>query len=101
MIISLSQLLWFCSSSVLSIFIDISVFEVSDGDSTSWIGFSHLRLLQFGLSLCFVIRSVLLAKGLPIIGNFPLFCRHFLQLGGIGSVSVLVSISLNRVVRSF
>src|SRR6202522_3177226 len=97
--ISMSRLLWFCSSSS-SIFIDISVFEASDGDSTSWIGFSHLRLLQFGSSLCFVICSVLLVEGLPVIGNFPLFSRRFLQSGEISSDSVLVSISLNRIVLS-
>src|SRR5271168_2629926 len=96
--ISLSQLLWFCSS-LSSSFSDISVFEVSDGDSTSLIGFSHLRLLQFDSSLCLVICSVLLVEGLPIIGNFPLFCRRFLQSGEISSVLVLIS--LNRVVRSF
>src|ERR1700678_1806849 len=97
--ISLSRLLWSCLS-LFSGFIDISVFEVSDGDSTSWIGFSHLRLLQFGSSLCFVICSVLCVEGLPVIGNFPLFSRRCLQSGEIGSVSVLVSISLNRVVLS-
>src|ERR1700678_2194085 len=96
--ISLSRLLWFCLS-LSSSFIDISVFEASDGDSSSRIGFSHLRLLQFGSSLCFVIRSVLLVKGLPIIGDFPLFCRRCPQSGEIGSVSV--SISLNRMVFSF
>src|SRR5271155_1829193 len=98
--ISLSRLLWFCSS-LSSSFIDISVFEVSDGDSTSLIGFSHLRLLQFGSSLCFVICSVLLVEGFPVIGNFPLFCCRCLQSGEIGSILVLVSISLNWVVRSF
>src|ERR1700678_2205140 len=97
--ISLSRLLWLCSSSFSS-FIDISVLEVSDGDSTSLIGFSHFRLLQFGSSLCFAICSVLRFEGLPIIGDFPLFCRCCLQSGDIGSVSVLVSISLNRVVLS-
>src|ERR1700678_1300000 len=97
--ISMSRLLWFCSS-LFSSFIDISVFEVSDGDSTSLIGFSHLRLLQFNSSLCFVICSVLLVEGLPIRGDFPLFCRRCLQSGETGSVSVLVSISLNRVVLS-
>src|SRR5271168_1840247 len=98
--ISLSRLLWFCSSSFSS-FIDISVFGVSDEDSTSLIGFSHLRLLQFNSSLCFVIRLVLLVEGLPIIGNFPLFCCRCLQSGEIGSGLVLVSISLNQMVRSF
>src|SRR5271155_4281861 len=97
--ISLSRLLWLCSSSCSS-FIDISVFGVNDGDSTSWIGFSHFRLLQFDSSLCFVICLVLLVKGLSVIGNFPLFCRRCLQSGEIGSGSVLVSISLNRVVLS-
>src|ERR1700678_3604848 len=97
--ISLSRLLWLCSSSCSS-FIDISVLEVSDGDSTSLIGFSHLWLLQFGSSLCFVICSVLRFEGLPIIGNFPLFCRRCLQSGEIGSGLVLVSILLNRVVLS-
>src|ERR1700678_1362645 len=97
---SLSRLLWFCSS-LSSSFPDISVFEVSDGDSTSLIGFSHLRLLQFDSSLCFVIRSVLLVEGLSVIGNFPLFCRRCLQSGEVSSVSVLISISLNRMVRSF
>src|ERR1700678_2967272 len=97
--ISMSRLLWFCSSSFSS-FIDISVFGAGDGDSTSGIGLSHFRLLQFGSSLCFVIWSVLLAKGFPVIGVFPLFCRRFLQSGEIGSVSVLVSISLNQVVLS-
>src|ERR1700678_753952 len=96
--ISLSRLLWLCSSSCTS-FIDISVFEASDEDSSSGIGFSHLRLLQFDSSLCFVICSVLLVEGLPIIGNFPFFCRRCLQSGEIGSGSVLVSISLNRMVR--
>src|ERR1700678_3800606 len=98
--ISLSRLLWLCSSSCSS-FIDISVFEASDGDSSSGIGFSHLRLLQFGLSLCFMVRSVLLVEVLPIIENFPLFCRRCLQSGEFGSGSVLVSISLNRMVCSF
>src|SRR5271168_608592 len=98
--ISLSRLLWLCLSSCSS-FIDISVFEVSDEDSTSLVGFSHLRLLQFDSSLWFVIRSVLLVEGSPIIGNFPLFCRRCLQSGEVGSVSVLVSISLNGMVRSF
>src|SRR5271168_1823573 len=97
---SLSRLLWSCSSLVSS-FVDISVFEVSNGDSTSWIGFSHFRLLQFGSSLCFVICSVLRVEGLPMIGDFSLFSRCFLQSGEIGSVLVLVSISLNRMVRSF
>src|ERR1700678_1897955 len=97
--ISLSRLLWLCSSSCSS-FIDISVFEASDGDSSSRIGFSHLRLLQFGSSLCFVICSVLCVEGLPVIGDFPSFSRRCLQSGEIGSVSVLVSISLNRVVLS-
>src|ERR1700678_2177561 len=97
--ISLSRLLCFCSS-LSSSFIDISVFEVSDGDSSSRIGFSHLRFLQFGSSLCFVIRSVLLVEGLPIVGNFPFFCRRCLQSGEVGSVSVLVLISLNRIVLS-
>src|ERR1700678_4254844 len=96
--ISMSRLLWFCSSSCSS-FIDISVFGAGDGDSTSGIGLSHFRLLQFGSSLCFVICSVLLAEGLPIIGNFSLFCCCCLQSGEIGSVSVLIS--LNRVVFSF
>src|ERR1700678_1919824 len=73
---------------------------ITNGDSSSWIGFSHFRFLQFDSSLCFVIRSVLL-EGLPIIGNFPLFCRHCLQSGEIGSISVLVLISLNWVVCSF
>src|SRR5271168_4790295 len=98
--ISLSRLLWLCSSSCSS-FIDISVFGAGDGDSTSGIGLSHCRLLQFGSSLCLVLRSVLLVEGLPIIGNFPLFCRRCLQSGEIGSCSFLVSISLNRLVRSF
>src|SRR5271168_3146456 len=98
--ISLSRLLWFCLS-LSSSFIDISVFEASDGDSSSRIGFSHLRLLQFGSSLCFVIRSVLLVEGLPIIGDFPLFCHRCLQSGEVGPVSVLVSILLNWVVLSF
>src|ERR1700678_4221445 len=98
--ISLRQLLWLCSSSCSS-FIDISVFGADGGHSTSWIGFSHFRLLQFDSSLCFVIRSVLLVEELPIIGNFPLFCRRCLQSGEIGSGSVLVSISLNRMVRLF
>src|ERR1700678_205246 len=97
--ISMSRLLWFCSS-LFSSFIDISVFEVSDGDSTSLIGFSHLRLLQFDSLLCFVIRSVLLVEGLPIIGNFPLFCRRCLQSGEVGSDSVSSLISLNRVILS-
>src|ERR1700678_1786561 len=97
--ISLSRLLWFCSS-LSSSFPDISVFEVSNGDSTSLVGFSHLRLLQFGSSLCFVIRSVLRFEGLPIMGNFPLFCRCCLQSGEISSGSVLVSILLNRIVLS-
>src|ERR1700678_2049853 len=97
--ISLSRLLWLCSSSCSS-FIDISVFGAGDGDSTSWIGFSHFRLLQFDSSLCFVIRSVLLVEGLPIIGNFPLFCCRCLQSGEISSGSVLVSILLNRIVLS-
>src|ERR1700678_2168365 len=96
--ISLSRLLWFCSSS-LSSFIDISVFGAGDGDSTSWIGFSYFRLLQFGSSLCFVICSILCVEGLPMTGDFPLFCLCCLQSGEIGSVSV--SISLNRVVLSF
>src|SRR5271168_3671193 len=96
--ISLSRLLWFCSSSSSS-FSDISVLGENDGDSTSWIGFSHFRLLQFDSSLCFVICSVLLVEGLSVIGNFPLFCRHCLQSGEVGSVSV--SISLNWVVLSF
>src|ERR1700678_2324047 len=94
------SLIWFCSL-LSSSFSDISVFEVSDGDSTSLIGFSHLWLLQFDSSLCFVICSVLLVEGLPIIGNFPLFCRRCLQSGEVSSVSVLVSISLNQMVRSF
>src|ERR1700678_2656750 len=98
--ISLSRLLWLCSSSCSS-FIDISVFGAGDGDSTSWIGFSHFRLLQFGSSLCFVICSVLLVEGFPVIGNFPLFRRRCLQSGEVGSVSVSSSISLNRVVLSF
>src|ERR1700678_4493641 len=98
--ISLSRLLWFCSSWCSS-FIDLSVFGVNNGDSTSWIGFSHFRLLQFDSSLYFVIRSVLLVEGLPVIGNFPLFCRRFLQSGEICSDSVSSSISLNRVVRWF
>src|ERR1700678_3861463 len=98
--ISLSRLLWLCSSSSSS-FSDISVFEVSDGDSSSRIGFSHLRLLQFGSSLCFMICSVLRVEGLPVIGDFPLSCRRCLQSGEIGSGSVLVSISLNRVVLCF
>src|ERR1700678_4797844 len=97
--ISLSRLLWLCSL-LSSSFSDISGFEASDGDATSLVGFSHLRLLQFGSSLCFVICSVLLVEGLPITGNFPLFCRRCLQSGEIGSGSVLVSISLNRVVLS-
>src|ERR1700678_1277066 len=97
--ISLRCLLLLCSF-LCSSFIDISVLEVSDGDSTSLIGFSHLRLLQFGSSLCFVICSVLRFEGLPIIGDFPSFCRCCLQSGEIGSVSVLVSISLNRIVLS-
>src|ERR1700678_3624939 len=96
--ISMSRLLWFCSSSS-SIFIDIWVFEASDGDSTSWIGFSHLRLLQFGSSLCFVIRSVPRLEGLPIIGIFPSLCCRCPHSGEVGSVSS--SISLNRVVLSF
>src|SRR5271168_2041068 len=96
--ICLSQLLWFCLS-LFSSFIDISVFEASGGDSASWIGFSYFRLLQFGLSLCFVIRSILCVEGLPMTGDFPLFCLCCLQSGEIGSV--LVSISLNRVVLSF
>src|ERR1700678_333779 len=99
MISSLSRLLRFCSSSSSS-FSDVSVFEASDGESSSRIGFSHLRFLQFSSSLCFVICSVLCVEGLPVIGNFPLFSRRCLQSGGIGSVSVLVSISLNRVVLS-
>src|ERR1700678_4108371 len=98
--ISLSRLLWSCLS-LFSGFLDISVFEVSDGDSTSWIGFSHFRLLQFGSSLCFVICSVLRVEGLPVIGDFPLFNRRCLQSGEIGSVLVLVSISLNQMIRSF
>src|SRR5271168_4441196 len=98
--ISLSQFLWSCSS-LLSIFIDVSVCEASDGNSTSWIVFSHFRLLQFGLSLCFVISSVLLVEGLPIIGNFSLFCLRFLQSGEIGSNSVSSLILLNRVILSF
>src|ERR1700678_1855779 len=98
--ISLSRLLWFCSS-LFSSFIDISVFGAGDGDSTSWIGFSHFRLLQFGSSLCFVICSVLRVEGLPVIEDFPLFNRCCLQSGEIGSVSVLVLISLNRMIRSF
>src|SRR6202522_4419565 len=98
--ISMSRLLWFCSSSCSS-FIDISVFGAGDGDSTSGIGLSHFRLLQFGSSLCFVIRSVLLAEGLPVIGDFPLSCRCFLQSGEICSVSVLVLILSNQMVRSF
>src|ERR1700678_787202 len=98
--ISLSRLLWFCLS-LSSSFSDISVFEVSDGDSSSLIGFSHLRLLQFGSSLCFVIRLVLRVEGLPVIGDFPLLSRRCLQSGELGSGSVLVSISLNRMVRSF
>src|ERR1700678_87761 len=98
--ISLSRLLCLCSS-LSSSFSDISVFEVSDGYSTSLIGFSHLRLLQFDSSLCFVICSVLRVEGLPVIGNFPLFCRRFLQSGEIGSILVLVSISLNQMIRSF
>src|ERR1700678_3762994 len=97
--ISLSRLLWFCSS-LSSSFSDISVFGAGDGDSTSGIGFSHFRLLQFGSSLCFMIRSALLAEGLPVIGDFPLSCRCCLQSGEIGSGLVLVSISLNRVVLS-
>src|ERR1700678_1326799 len=88
--ISLRQLLWLCSSSCSS-FIDISVFGAKDGDSSSWIGFSHFRLLQFDSSLCSVIRSVLRVEGLPIIGNFPLFSRRCLQSGEIGSISVVVS----------
>src|ERR1700678_2216865 len=98
--ISLSRLLWFCSS-LSSSFSDISVLGENDGDSTSWIGFSHFRLLQFDSSLYFVIRSVLLVEGLPIIGNFPLFSRRCLQSGEVGSVSVSSLISLNRVVLSF
>src|ERR1700678_2942369 len=97
--ISLSRLFWLCSS-LCSSFPDISVFGVNDGDSTSWIGFSHFRLLQFGSSLCFVICSVLRVEGLPVIGDFPLFSRRCLQSGEIGSVSVRFSISLNRVVLS-
>src|ERR1700678_771999 len=98
--ISLSRLLWLCSSWCSS-FIDISVFEVSDGDSSSRIGFSHLQLLQFGSSLCFMICSVLCVEGLTIIEDFPLFCCRCPQSGEIGSGSVLVSISLNRMVRLF
>src|SRR5271168_2999429 len=98
--ISLSRLLRFCSSS-LSIFIDILVCRASNGDSTSWIGFSHFLLLQFGLSLHFVISSVLFIEGLPIIGNFPLFCRRFLQSGEISSDSVSSSILLNQAVLLF
>ena len=98
--ISLSQLLWSCLS-LLSIFIDVSVCEASDGDSTSWIGFSHFLLLQFGLSLCFVILSVLCFERLSVVRDFPLFCRSFLQSGEIGSDSVSSSISLNQVVLSF
>src|ERR1700679_1548772 len=89
--ISLSRLLWLCSS-LSSSFSDISVFEVSDGDSTSLAGFSHLRLLQFGSSLCFVICSVLLVEGLPIIGDFPLFCCRclpFFLSSKVDSCSVL------------
>src|SRR5271168_2209030 len=97
--ISLSQFLWFCSSSFSSC-IDISVFEASNGDPTSRIGFSHFRLLQFGSSLCFVICSILCVEGLPKTGDFPLFCLCCLQSGEIGSVSVLISISLNRIVLS-
>src|ERR1700678_4427502 len=93
------SLIWFCSL-LSSSFPDISVFEVSDGDSTSLIGFSHFQLLQFDSSLCFVICSVLLVEGLPIIGNFPLFCRRCLQSAEISSGSVLVSISLNQIVLS-
>src|ERR1700678_2426401 len=96
---SFSRLLWLCSS-LSSSFSDISVFGASDGDSTSGIGFSHFRLLQFSSSLCFVIRSVLLAEGFPVIGDFPLSCRRCLQSGEIGSGPVLVLISLNRVVLS-
>src|ERR1700678_2469895 len=98
--ISLSRLVWFCSS-LSSSFSDISVFEVSDGDSTSLKGFSHLRLLQFNSSLCFVICSVSCVEGLPVIGDFHLFSCCCLQSGEIGSGSVLVSISLNQMVRSF
>src|ERR1700678_3644430 len=97
--ISMSRLLWFCSSSSSS-FIDISVFGAGDGDSTSGIGLSHFRLLQFNSSLCFVICSILCVEGLPMTGDFPLFCLRCLQSGEIGSVSVLVSLSLNRVVLS-
>src|ERR1700678_2241442 len=96
--ISLSRLLCFCSS-LSSSFSDISVLGENDGDSTSWIGFSHFRLLQFDSSLCFVICSVLLVEGLSVIENFPLFCRRCLQSGEVGSLSV--SISLNQVVLSF
>src|ERR1700678_497402 len=96
--ISLSRLLLLCSS-LSSSFPDISVFGVIDGDSTSWIGFSHLRLLQFGSSLCFVIRSVPRLEGLPIRGIFPSLCRRCSPSGEVGSVSS--SISLNRVVLSF
>src|ERR1700678_231011 len=95
--ILLNGLLWLCSSSCSS-FIDISVLGENDGDSTSWIGFSHFRLLLFDSSLCFVIRSVLLVERLSVIGNFPLFCCCCLQSGEVGSVSV--SILLNRVVLS-
>src|ERR1700678_209225 len=98
--ISLSRLLWLCSSSSSS-FLDISVFEASDGDSSSKIGFSHLRLLQFGSSLCFMICFVLRIAGLPIIGGFLLFWCRCLQSGEICSGSVLVSILLNRMVCSF